>query len=72
MHEILLWLKFEAVVYVQEDDKKIFQTPSSKFEGRGGPGLSGKKIFLSKKIFFDMKNIENSVSKTLRQKLKQV
>ena len=51
--------------------KKIFQTPSSKFEGRGGDFLE-KKFFLSKKIFFDMKNIENSVSKTLRQKLRQV
>jgi len=58
------------IKYGKEDKKKIFQTPSSKFDGRGGDFLSKKKF--CQKFFFVMKNIEDSVSKTLRQKLRQV
>ena len=38
----------------------------------GGGDFLEKKIFCSKKNFFLTKNIEYSVSKTLRQKLRQV
>ena len=51
--------------------KKFFQTPSSKFGGRGGGTLGKKNFFAQKKIFLT-RNIEYSVSKTLRQKLRQV
>jgi len=56
----------------QEDEKKIFSRHHHQNLTVGGRDFLEKNFFCQKKNFFDMKNIENSVSKTLREKLRQV